>query len=259
MTDVNAMPDETRPGVSQPTGKSAGCPELRGILVTAGSSGGITALKIMLASLPSDFPLPVVVVQHRAPVPPYHLAEILSRHTTLPIRMAESRERLDAGTVYIVPHDLHATLVERGVIELRDTRRIKFVSSSANPLFESTAVEFGAQAIAVVFSGYGSDGTDGVQAIKRHGGVVVAQGAVTSQVFGMPRAAIETGMVDYVLPAAEIGPLVTRLARELPARCGDETQPSPGPASVFLPRSAERGSLPRPGVHPLLLQMHERP
>jgi two-component system chemotaxis response regulator CheB len=85
-------------------------------------------------------------------------------------------------------------------------RRIRHVHSSANPLFESAAGVLGSRVIAVVLTGGGSDATDGVQAIKLRGGMVIAQDQATSQTFGMPGSAIATGAVDYILPLDQIAP-----------------------------------------------------
>jgi two-component system chemotaxis response regulator CheB len=96
-------------------------------------------------------------------------------------------------------------------VALADGRKIRGVLSSANPLFESAARALPSRVIAVVLTGYDRDGTDGVQAVKRSGGIVIAQDEATSESFGMPRSAIETGCVDRVLPLQEIGPaLVAR-------------------------------------------------
>jgi two-component system, chemotaxis family, protein-glutamate methylesterase/glutaminase len=106
------------------------------------------------------------------------------------------------------------TLTDAGTFSYVDGQRINHVLSSANPLFISSAAALGTRAIAVVLTGFGSDGTDGVQSIKAGGGIVIAQDERTSEAFGMPGAAIKTGAVDYVLPLEEIAPTLVRLVNE---------------------------------------------
>jgi two-component system chemotaxis response regulator CheB len=130
----------------------------------------------------------------------------------LNIKSAERGERLAAGKVYIAPPDFHLVIAPDHTLEFVDGRRIKFLRSSANPLLESAAQVLGNRVIAVVLTGGGSDATDGVQAVKSMGGVVIAQDPVQAQHPGMPLSAIQTGAVDYILPLDAIAPLLVRLA-----------------------------------------------
>jgi two-component system chemotaxis response regulator CheB len=177
----------------------------------AASAGGIDALRIVLRALPADFPCPIVVVQHRTARNPSLLVQVLKRHTVLPVRAACEGGVLEAGTVYIADPDRHLTVTAAHAFAYSDGTRIRYVLSSANPLFASSAAAYGSGAIAVVLSGAGHDGTDGVQAIKTHGGVVIAQDEHTAGYFGMPGSAIESGAVDFVLPIDEIAPALVRL------------------------------------------------
>jgi two-component system chemotaxis response regulator CheB len=140
------------------------------------------------------------------------LVPILERRTVLPVTEAFEGEMLEPGTVYVARPDQHLTLTDAGRLAYHDGRRIRHVLSSANPLFTTAADAFGTGAIGVVLTGFGRDGTDGVQAIKRRGGVVIAQNEPTSERFDMPRSAISTGAVDYILPLEEIAATLVRLA-----------------------------------------------
>ena len=116
-----------------------------------------------------------------------------------------------------------------------DGRRIRHVLSSANPLLDSAAGVYGARLIAVVLTGGDSDATDGVQAVKAAGGTVIVQDPATALIGAMPRAAIETGVVDEVLPLEAIGPAVVRLVAERLAASGaaeTSTATADGAASV---------------------------
>jgi two-component system chemotaxis response regulator CheB len=182
------------------------------VVVIGASAGGIEAVSTILQSLPKDFPAPIVVVQHRTPTAESFLVAVLGRRSTLPVIEASEGDSLKPGVVYIARADQHLTLTGAGGFVYVDGRRIHHLLSSATPLFESAARVYGKGAIGVVLTGYGQNGTDGVQAIKGRGGVVIAQDEETSRQFGMPRAAIETGAVDYVLPVEEIAPALVRVA-----------------------------------------------
>lgn len=181
------------------------------IVVIGASAGGIPALTTILNALPSDFPAPIVIVQHRSLSKEWLLAAVLARRTSLRVREAETGGALEPGTVYIAKPSRHLTVTVDRRFEYSDGHRIRHLLSSANPLFASAAAAFGHGAIAVVLSGSGSDGTDGVQEVKSQGGVVIAQDEATAEHFGMPGSAIETGVVDYVLPIQEIAPALLRL------------------------------------------------
>jgi two-component system chemotaxis response regulator CheB len=94
-----------------------------------------------------------------------------------------------------------------------DGRKIRFVSSAANPLFSSAAAAFENRLIAVVLTGYGMDATDGVQTVKAHGGFVIAEDPLTARHGGMPQAAINTGSVDLILPLEAIAPALMVIIR----------------------------------------------
>ena len=139
------------------------------------------------------------------------MADILNRQSRLPIKQAEEGDRLQPGSVFIAPPDRHLLVNADGSLSLSRTELVHFVRPSADLLFESVAASFKDRAIAVMLTGTGSDGATGVQAIKKMGGTVIAQDEGTSEFFGMPGAAIQTGVVDFVLPLKEIGPALMQL------------------------------------------------
>ena len=182
------------------------------VAIIAASAGGLSALATVLGSLPQDFPLPIVIVQHIDPHHASQVAAILGRRTCLRVKEAAQDDVLAAGTVYVAPPDFHAEFLA-GAIVLTHTPPVHFTRPSADRSFLSGAEQ--GRVIGVVLSGAGVDGAAGVVAIKAAGGVVIAQDAATADHFGMPRAAIETGAVEYVLPLDEIGPALTDLARTM--------------------------------------------
>jgi two-component system, chemotaxis family, protein-glutamate methylesterase/glutaminase len=174
------------------------------VIAIATSAGGLKALTRVLAGLPADFPPAIVVVQHLDPRHRSLMADILSRRSTLPVKQAEEGDKLQPGTVFIAPPNKHLLVNPDGSLSLTQSELVHFVRPSADLLFESVAGSFKSRAIAVVLTGTGSDGSMGVQAIKKMGGTVLAQDDSTSEFFGMPNAAIQTGCVDFILTLGEI-------------------------------------------------------
>lgn len=174
------------------------------IVALAASAGGLRALSEVLAALPGDFPATIVVVQHLDPRHRSLMADILSRRTPLKVKQAQEGEHMDRGTTYIAPPNRHLLVNRDGTMSLTQSELVHFVRPSADLLFESVGASFKERAIAVVLSGTGSDGAMGVKAIKKMGGTVIVQDERTSEFFGMPNAAMQTGSVDFILPLAEI-------------------------------------------------------
>jgi two-component system chemotaxis response regulator CheB len=177
----------------------------------AASAGGLAALSEILSHLPADFPAPVLVLQHQDPRHRSWMVEILSRRTGLRVVQAGEGGRLAAGTVFIAPPGHHLLVAADGTLSLSDTARVRFVRPSADVLFSSLAESWAGGAIAVVLSGTGKDGADGVCAIKSHGGTVIVQDEASSEFFGMPNAAIQTGMANQILPLDAIAVALVEL------------------------------------------------
>lgn len=181
------------------------------IVALAASAGGLTALSLVLSGLPAGFPATIVVVQHLDPRHRSLMADILSRRTSLRVKQAEEGDRLEPSTVYIAPPNRHLLVNPDGSLSLSQSELVHFVRPSADLLFESVAASYKDRAIAVVLTGTGSDGTMGVQAIKKMSGTVIAQDGKTAEFSGMPVAAIQTGTVDFVLPLDDIAPALVSL------------------------------------------------
>ena len=182
------------------------------LVALAASAGGIAALGEILHALPADFEIPLVVILHRGVTNPSVLPRVLTRFAPeRRIKAAEPGEPINPGMVYVAPPDLHLIVAPDRTLRFVDGRRIKFVLSSANPLFESAARVLEGHVIAVVLTGGGSDATDGVQAVKNMGGIVIAQDPEQAQHASMPRSAISSGAVDYVLPLDAIAPMLVSL------------------------------------------------
>lgn len=185
------------------------------MVLIAASAGGVPALRDFIGRLPSSFPVPIAVVLHRTQTQPVQLARVLGQQAALAIKTAEEGEALRAGTVYLAPPRQHLVVRPDRTLHLMDGHKIKYVHSSANPLFESAAYALDGRVVAVVLTGSGTDGTNGVQTVKGMGGVVLVQDPATTAYATMPLSAIGTGAVDRVLPLERIpGELVKLVGKE---------------------------------------------
>lgn len=172
------------------------------------SAGGVVALGDVLRGLPADLDAAVIVVLHLLPEHPSHLAEILARQTHLQVKEAAGGDLLEPGWVYVAPPDAHLVVEEDATLSLRAEAPVRYLRPSGDVLLESLASAYGGNCMAVVLTGLGSDGTAGSRAVKVAGGKVLAQDEATAEFFAMPHSAIDAGLVDRVLPLAEIGPAV---------------------------------------------------
>jgi len=176
------------PGVS---GKS-----VSGMVAIAASTGGPPAIQQVLANLPTDFPLPILVVQHIAKGFTDGFASWLDSTVALPVTMAQAGVPLSAGQVYIAPEEGHLGVSRSRTIEVSDSAAISGFRPSATYLFNSVAGVYRDAVLAVIMTGMGSDGVDGLRVVKQCGGTVIAQDQATSVVFGMPGAALRAEVVD---------------------------------------------------------------
>jgi two-component system chemotaxis response regulator CheB len=182
----------------------------RRVVILAASAGGPLALGTVLEGLPPTLDAAVIVVMHLAADHRSLLPQILARRSTLPVKQAEDGDMLVAGQVYVAPSGAH--LVVRGDrrLALDKGPAVHFHRPSIDVLLDSAAAAFEGQSLAVVLTGSGSDGAEGVRRIKLAGGTVLAQDDAATQL-GMPHAARETGVVDQVLALDEIAAAIALL------------------------------------------------
>jgi two-component system chemotaxis response regulator CheB len=184
------------------------------IVALAASAGGLKALTEVLSALKAGFPVPILVVQHLDRGRRSLMAEILGRRCAIAVKEAAHGERVRPGVAYVAPSDHHLLVDAAGMLTLTHTELVHFVRPSADLLFESMAAGYRERAIAVVLSGSGRDGAMGVKAVKKMGGTVIVQDEKSSEFFGMPDAARQTGIVDSVLPLGEIAAALSALTSE---------------------------------------------
>ena len=202
-------------------------PKTNKVVVIAASAGGIDALTQVLSGLPGNLPAAILVVQHLRNDRPTRLPEHLERHSRLRVRLAQNGMRLEAGAVYVALPGEHIR-IENGHIALSLEEPLHYVRPSADLLFISAAQAFGRNAIGVVLSGTGKDGAQGCQEIKAEGGMAITQDQETARYFDMPKAAINTGAIDYVLPVDEIAGKIVEVVNQKQETKNEKDQNTPG-------------------------------
>jgi two-component system chemotaxis response regulator CheB len=176
------------------------------VVAVGTSTGGTEALRVLLLTLPLDAP-GFVVVQHMPEVFTAGFAERLNQLCAVDVKEAKDGDRVRPGCVLIAPGNRHTMIVRNGAqyaVKVVDGPLVARHRPSVDVLFRSVAQAAGGNAVGVLMTGMGDDGADGLLEMKRAGAATIAQDEATSVVFGMPRAAIERGAVDEVLPLMRI-------------------------------------------------------
>ena len=194
-------------------------PEKREIqaVVIASSTGGPKALSKFVSLLPGDFPVPVIIVQHNSSGFDKSFAQWLDTYTNLNVKLAEEGETPVSGTIYIAQTDKHLMLKSKDGQGYRlcynDDEPENNQKPAADVLFRTAADSLKDSVISVVLTGMGSDGALGTERIRKMGGITLAQDEESSIIYGMPKAAAETGCVDEVLPLDSIPAELVRLTK----------------------------------------------
>jgi two-component system chemotaxis response regulator CheB len=183
------------------------------LLAIGASTGGPAALAKLLAGLPPDLTVGVVIVQHIAEGFVPGLVSWLKTVTMLNVKAAEEGECIKPGTVYIAPTGTHTVVQGGGRLGLLHSPPVDSQRPAVDVLFESVQQQYGRRAIAVLLTGMGRDGARGLKAIRDVGGKTIAQDETSCVVYGMPRAAAELGAAEQVLSLSEIPMAVVRLLR----------------------------------------------
>jgi two-component system CheB/CheR fusion protein len=166
------------------------------------SAGGLEALEKFFSHVPENSDLAFVVVQHLSPDYKSLMGELLSKWTPLPIHVAQDGMELQPNHVYLIPRNKNLTVFHQKLfLAERDQDQLNL---PIDIFLQSMAEDLGEKAIAVILSGTGSDGTRGIRFIKEQGGMVMAQDPKTAKFDGMPRSAISTQLVDYILPPEQM-------------------------------------------------------
>ena len=181
------------------------------VVAVGASAGGVEALRDFVSGLPSDLPSAILVVLHVPAAAPSVLAPILARDAALPTAEALDGERLQPGTIRVAVPNKHL-LVDGNRIVLSEGPSEDGHRPAVNALFRSVALSFGRRAVGVLLSGVLDDGTLGSAAIRSRGGTTLAQAPDEALFPAMPRNAIDAGVVDHEVSAADMGALLEQLA-----------------------------------------------
>jgi two-component system chemotaxis response regulator CheB len=173
-------------------------------MAIAASTGGPPALRRILMDLPRTLPLPILVVQHIARDFTAGFAEWLAASCALRVKLAEDGEHLTDGVVHVAPDDAHLGVSRDGRVVLSNEPPIAGFRPSATHLFASAGRAYGPRLLAVVLTGMGSDGADGLEEAHAAGAYVIAQNETSSVVYGMAAEAVRRGAVDVELPIERI-------------------------------------------------------
>lgn len=184
-------------------------------VIVAVSTGGPAALERVLPMLPKDFSAGMLVVQHMPAHFTAALAERLDRLCQLRVREARDGDRISAGTILFAPGDQHVIVDRSGSLKLLQTAPVNGCRPSADVTLQSAAPIYGARLCGVVMTGMGRDGATGLAQVRALGGRVVAQDRETSVVWGMPKAAVDSGVVEDVVALDELPQTLRRIVGDL--------------------------------------------
>ena len=175
------------------------------IVAIGASTGGPKALRKILSVIPANFPVGIVIVQHISSGFSVGLAHWLNKESQITVKVAEQSDTVEAGLALIAPHGFHILIQQGGKIRLNKGLPVEGNRPSASVLLSSVAKVYGKKAIGVILTGMGTDGATGLAEVTAAGGQTIAQDEQSSDIFGMPRAAIELGAAEKVLPIEKIG------------------------------------------------------
>jgi two-component system chemotaxis response regulator CheB len=182
------------------------------IVVIGTSAGGLKALTRLISQLQSNFPAPILVVQHiSADATGNVLLDVLNRNGKLKCTHAKNNTRLKAGHLYLAPSDYHLMVNSKEKILVTKGAQENRSRPAIDPLFRSAAVEFGNRVIGILLTGYLDDGTAGLKVIQRCGGICIIQDPADADYPDMPQNALNQLKPDYCLPIEEMGGLLYQL------------------------------------------------
>lgn len=208
---MTGHPDSTS-DPSTGRGRATGSRRFRAVVV-GGSAGGLTALLAVLAPIPRDFQLPVLVVQHLHKSDGGRFAKHLAARVPIAVSEVHDKEVIQPAHVYVAPADYHLLVERDGSVALSVDPKVNWARPSIDVLFESAARVWADALIGVILSGANDDGARGMKLIQQLGGLCIAQDPASAEIPVMPRAAIDLARIEHVLSPTEIGGLLLRLGR----------------------------------------------
>lgn len=194
------------------------------------SAGGLEACKKLLGALPADIGMTFILIQHLDPTHESMMAGLLAEHTSMNVRQATDGLPIERDHIYLIPPGTYLS-IRKGVLHLSQPEARHGARLPFDFLLHSLAEDCGPRAVCVVLSGTGADGSLGLRAVNRKGGLVIAQDPAEAAYDGMPQSAIMTGAADLVLPVAEIPTALIEYAQRM-ALIHREPGPDSEPATV---------------------------
>lgn len=177
------------------------------IVVVGTSWGGLNAVRVIMRTLPAEYDIPVVIVQHRHRDSEASLAQFLQQYTGLRVCEAEDKQPVEPGRVFVAPANYHM-LVERGYLSLSTEAPVRYSRPSIDVAMTSAAHSYGHRSVGVVLTGANADGADGLSAIAARGGLAVVQDPQTAEVAAMPEASLRAVPGARVFALERIGPFL---------------------------------------------------
>jgi two-component system CheB/CheR fusion protein len=187
------------------------------------SAGGLEALESFFTPMPADSGMAFIVIQHLSPDYKSMMVELLSKRTAMPVRRAEEGMLVEANSVYLIPPKKNLSIFH-GKLLLSESDHSRGLNLPIDVFLRSLADDQGEKSIGIILSGTGSDGVRGIRAIKEAGGMVMAQSEESARFDGMPRAAISTGLADFILAPDEMPPKLLSFIRHPYAAKTDRPQ-----------------------------------
>lgn len=181
------------------------------LVIIGSSTGGPRAVEEVFSSLPLNLPAGLVVVQHMPKDFTRSFAERLNNLFELPVKEAEQGDLVRNGEVLIAPGDYHLRISPERRVLLSQEERVMFLRPAIDVTMEELPQVYKNKIVGVILTGMGRDGARGMAAIKRAGGVTIAQDKNTSTIYSMPRVVAEEGNADYILPLSQIGGVIAEL------------------------------------------------
>lgn len=179
------------------------------------SAGGLEAIEHFFRSMPRYSGMAFIIVQHLSPDYKSLMVELLSKKTPISVRRAEDGMKVEADTIYLIPPKKNLYIFH-GRLVLNEQDSSRGINLPIDIFLRSLAEDQGEKAVAVILSGTGSDGMRGVRAIKEHGGMVMVQDETSAKFDGMPKAAISTGLADFILPPEDMAAQLLAFAKRQP-------------------------------------------
>jgi two-component system, chemotaxis family, CheB/CheR fusion protein len=167
------------------------------------SAGGLETLEAFFHTIPTDSGMAFVIIQHLSPKHKSIMAALLDKHTNMTVREIEDATPLEPNCVYLNPPNKNVAIFNQ-VLHLMEPIKTGAINMPIDYFFRALAEDQTEKAIAIILSGTASDGTQGIKAVKGEGGMVMVQDPGTAKYEGMPRSAIKTGLVDFILPVEQM-------------------------------------------------------